>query len=133
MKTPKGISNGQIVFPDKVRFSKKLRREMTPEERILWAVVRNNQLDGIHFRRQQIILGYIVDFYCEAASLAIELDGGGHESSIEEDAVRDGALSEIGIKVIRIPNIQVREDLDGVLERLGREVRSRKKLTPDPT
>jgi very-short-patch-repair endonuclease len=65
-----------------------------------------------------------VDFYCEAASLAIELDGAGHQSQIEEDAARDRVLSEIGIKVIRIPNVQVRENLDGVIKRVGRQVRA---------
>ena len=95
---------------------------MTLEERMLWGAVRNNRLDGIHFRRQQIIAGYIADFYCEAASLVIELDGIGHEFTIEEDAFRDRVLSEFGIKVIRISNVEIRQNLDAIVRRIRRHV-----------
>ena len=98
---------------------------------MLWCSVRNNKLDGIHFRRQQIIRGYIVDFYCEAASLAIELDGKGHDSEVEADAARDRALSETGVKVVRIRNTQIREDLEGVVKRIGRLVKARIGKDPD--
>ena len=69
------ITSGQKVHPDKLAFAKRLRREMTPPERRLWKALRGNMLDGFHFRRQQVIEGYIADFYCDAAKLAIELDG----------------------------------------------------------
>src|SRR5258707_1243130 len=54
-------------------------RKMTPAERRLWKALRRNALDGLHFRRQQVIEGYIADFYCDAAKLAIELDGAVHQ------------------------------------------------------
>ncbi|MHB8778456.1 MAG: endonuclease domain-containing protein [Anaerolineales bacterium] len=50
------------------------RRDMTPAEKILWQELRANKL-GVHFRRQQVITGFIVDFYCHKAGLVIELDG----------------------------------------------------------
>src|SRR5258708_27853937 len=73
------ITSGQNVHPDKLEFAKQLRRKMTPAERRLWKALRRNALDGLHFRRQQVIEGYIADFYCDAAKLAIELDGAVHQ------------------------------------------------------
>jgi very-short-patch-repair endonuclease len=74
------ITSSQNVRPDKLALAKRLRREMTPSERRLWAALRRNAIDGFHFRRQQVIAGYIVDFYCDAAKLAIELDGSAHQA-----------------------------------------------------
>jgi very-short-patch-repair endonuclease len=53
---------------------------------------------GVHFRRQQIIAGFIVDFYCHKAGLVIELDGDIHDLQKEEDARREKVLSEIGLR-----------------------------------
>jgi very-short-patch-repair endonuclease len=64
---------------DQLDQAKALRRRMTPEERTLWHRLRTNKLDGLHFRRQHAIEGYVVDFYCSAAQLAIELDGPAHQ------------------------------------------------------
>ncbi|WP_422297146.1 endonuclease domain-containing protein [Candidatus Binatus sp.] len=57
------ITSGQNVPPDKLAFAKRLRPEMTPAERRLWEALRRNALDGFHFRRQQVIEGYVADFY----------------------------------------------------------------------
>jgi very-short-patch-repair endonuclease len=76
MSSSRKITSGQSVHSDKLAFAKRLRREMTPAERRLWKALRGNALDGFHFRRQQVIEGYVADFYCDAAKLAIELDGG---------------------------------------------------------
>ena len=73
------IIRGQNVRADKLSIAKRLRREMTPAERALWRALRRNALDGLHFRRQQVIEGFIVDFYCDAVKLAIEIDGKPHE------------------------------------------------------
>ena len=75
MTRSRKIVRGQNVEPENVSRAKQLRREMTPAERALWMLLRRNALDGFHFRRQQVIEGFIVDFYCDAAKLAIELDG----------------------------------------------------------
>jgi very-short-patch-repair endonuclease len=69
-----GIIPGQTVTKEKLERSRQLRREMTPAEKILWQELRGNKL-GVHFRRQQVIAGFIVDFYCHKAGLVIELDG----------------------------------------------------------
>lgn len=90
---------------------------MTPSEKILWEELRGNKL-GIHFRRQQVIAGYIVDFYCHKADLVIELDGRIHEKQKEEDANRDKVMNEMGLRVIRFRNDEVENDLVGVVGKI---------------
>lgn len=113
---PHNIVRGQKVNPDIVQRAQELRREMTPQEKILWQELRRNQLGGFHFRRQQIINRYIADFYCHVAALVLELDGEIHETQQERDAVRDMVIREYGIFVLRIPNREVDENLGGVLK-----------------
>jgi very-short-patch-repair endonuclease len=93
MARSRKIVRGQTVAPAKLTLAKRLRHEMTPAERALWIVLRRNGLDGFHFRRQQVIEGFIVDFYCDAAKLAIELDGSLHEEQWKYDESRDEAIS----------------------------------------
>ncbi len=116
MKTRREIVTGQRVTSHKLKFVRRLRNEMTEEEKRLWHHLRANRLDGIHFRRQQIIDGFIVDFYCHSVGLVIEVDGEVHESQVAYDAERDAILKARGLKVLRISNERVRIDLDGVLE-----------------
>ena len=68
--SPDQIITGQKVNPDKKELARKFRREMTPEEQILWRYLRNGAL-GFKFRRQQVIDGFIVDFNCHAVGLVI--------------------------------------------------------------
>jgi very-short-patch-repair endonuclease len=70
----KNIVTDQIVTKAKLERAKELRREMTPAEKLLWQEVRANKL-GVRFRRQQVIQGFIVDFYCHQAGLVVEVDG----------------------------------------------------------
>ena len=116
---PRLIVVGQKVKPSKRQRALELRNEMTPEERELWQHLRRNQLCGLHFRRQQIIRGFIVDFYCHSGRLAVELDGDVHEGQIDYDASRDDALAMQGIRVVRIKNEDVWQDLHGVLVRIA--------------
>ncbi|MBD2018344.1 DUF559 domain-containing protein [Microcoleus sp. FACHB-53] len=110
---------GQKVTPVKVQRAKELRRQMTQEEKILWQHLRANQLNGLHFRRQQIIDGFIADFYCHAARLVIEVDGEIHQQQVEYDAERDRILLARGLRLLRIQNEQVRQNLDQVLARIS--------------
>ncbi len=96
------IVHGQPVGPEKIQFAKLLRRTMTRPERMLWNAIRRSQRNGLHFRRQQIAGDFILDFYCDAARLAIELDGTSHDLSGERDESRDGELARMGIAVVRI-------------------------------
>ncbi|MCL6752086.1 endonuclease domain-containing protein [Nostoc sp. CCCryo 231-06] len=103
----------------KVQRAKELRQQMTPEEKILWQHLRANRLNGLHFRRQQIINGFIADFYCHATALVIEVDGKIHEQQAEYDAERGKVLSARGLRLLRIKNEEVRHELDKVLMRIS--------------
>ena len=111
------ITSGQKVHPDKLAFAKQLRREMTPAERRLWMALSRNALDGFHFRRQQVIEGYIADFYCDAAKLVIELDGGVHQEQWRYGELRDKAISDLGTRVLRISN-EAMLDIESVVEHI---------------
>ncbi|QFP75797.1 endonuclease domain-containing protein [Deinococcus sp. AJ005] len=93
-----------------------LRRNMTPEERLLWRQLRSAQL-GVSFRRQEVIGRYVVDFVCYPARLIVELDGSQHLNS-ETDRVRDTALQADGFHILRFWNNEVKSNLNGVLERI---------------
>ncbi|HEY9831751.1 MAG TPA: endonuclease domain-containing protein [Stenomitos sp.] len=110
---------GQKVTPVKIQRAKELRRQMTQEEKILWQHLRANRLNGLHFRRQQIIDGFITDFYCHAARLIIEVDGEIHQQQAEYDAERDRILFARGLRLLRIQNQEVRQNLDRVLARIS--------------
>jgi very-short-patch-repair endonuclease len=94
-----------------------LRNNPTQAEVILWQALRKGQLHNRKFRRQQSIENYIVDFYCPAEKLIIELDGSPHAlaSVGEADAKRDARLREMGFKVLRIENKYVLDNLPGIL------------------
>ena len=115
----KNIIPGQRVTKEKLHRARELRREMTPAEKILWQELRGGKL-GVHFRRQQVIAGFIVDFYCHQAELVIEVDGCIHEEEIqrENDVLRDRTLSELGLRIVRVGNKDVLKNLKQVIERI---------------
>ena len=113
---PRNIVIGQTVTSEKVRRAKELRSEQTEAEDVLWQALRGNRLDGVHFRRQQIIRGLIVDLYCNKAGWVIEVDGPVHQKLAEQDAERDNVLRAVGLRVIRFSGQQVSEDLPSVLQ-----------------
>lgn len=110
----KNIIPGQRVAKEKLERARELRRDMTPAEKILWQELRANKL-GVHFRRQQVIQGFIVDFYCHRATLVIEVDGDIHDLRKEEDARRENALTELGLKILRFRNDEILKELSTVL------------------
>ena len=87
---------------------------MTPAEAQLWQRLKAGRLEGFHFRRQQVIDEYIVDFYCHAASLVVELDGSGHLVQEEYDQERDNCLRSRGLRVLRFLNTEVEKDMEAV-------------------
>lgn len=96
--------------------AKQLRREMTPAEAILWRELRAKRFSGFKFRRQQPIAGFIVDFFCSAAKLIVELDGETHVGREVPDATRQVKLESLGYRVARFLNSDVYDDLEMVLE-----------------
>jgi very-short-patch-repair endonuclease len=117
----KNIIPGQRVTKEKLQRAKELRSDMTPAEKILWEELRANKL-GVHFRRQQIIAGFIVDFYCHKAALVIEVDGDIHDLQQDEDARREMVLSEMGLRVVRFRNNEVLRRLPVVVRKIKESV-----------
>lgn len=121
----RNIVIGQKVQGEIVELAKSFRHQMTPEEKILWQHLRANRLGGFHFRRQQVIDGYIVDLYCHAASLVVEVDSAVHKQQIERDVERDNKLSARGLCILRFKNEQVRNELGSVLAHILATCRER--------
>ena len=94
-----------------------LRRNETIAEKLLWEKLRNNQLEGLKFRRQHPVNIYIADFYCHKFKLIIELDGDYHnqEEQKQKDEVRTEVLRLNGLKIIRFKNEEVEQDINQVL------------------
>ena len=112
----------------KTKLRKKLRNSATAVEAILWTHLKGRQLLGKKFRRQAGISRYIVDFYCPECRLVVELDGDGHYSpTIDEyEEERTKYLESQGLKVIRFENLEIYDNIEGVLEEIqGNLVRAR--------
>jgi very-short-patch-repair endonuclease len=113
------VVRGQKVAKAKLERAKLFRRDMTPAERLLWARLRRSQLRGLHFRRQQVIDGFIVDFYCTTAGLVVEVDGPVHDTQPEYDAERGAILTAHGIRILRVSNEDVQQRVEAVLVRIA--------------
>jgi very-short-patch-repair endonuclease len=98
--------------------ARELRKNMTDAERLLWSKIRRKQVRGYQFYRQRTIGNYIVDFYCPRAKLVIEVDRGQHYSQegVEFDKLRDKKLANLGSRVLRLSNMDVLQNIDGVME-----------------
>jgi very-short-patch-repair endonuclease len=105
---------------ERVGLARRLRRRQTDAERALWMKLRDRQLEGVKFRRQQPIDPYVVDFASLERNLIIEIDGGQHnEGKLKErDEERTTRLRERGYLVMRFWNNEVLTNLEGVLEKI---------------
>lgn len=114
---------------------KQLRNNLTSAEATLWRFLKGKQLDGRRFRRQFSVENYILDFYCPAEKLAVELDGADHYTTagFEYDEERTKFLNAQGIKVIRFENIEVFQALESVLEEIKSNFTSPPVGTPPKT
>ena len=104
--------------------AKKLRANATPHERTLWRALKDLPIEGSHFRRQAPIGPYIVDFFCPAKRLILEIDGGHHNEDdvAKRDLERQNWLESEGYRVIRFWNSEIAGDLTAVLERIYLEL-----------
>jgi very-short-patch-repair endonuclease len=107
--------------------ARELRKQDTSAEAKLWQALRNRNLGGWKFRRQEEVAGYIVDFISPAAKLVIEVDGATHSTDRElaRDAHRTRELERCGLHVIRFTNHEIYTNLDGVLETILAELEHR--------
>ena len=102
------------------KIARTLRKNETEAEQIVWSWLRNRQVNGLKFRRQQPIGDYVVDFVCLDKLLIVEIDGGNHntDKSIEKDEIRTKWLEARGYKVVRFWNSDVLDNPDGVFDTL---------------
>jgi very-short-patch-repair endonuclease len=100
------------------QYAYRSREAPTPAEEKLWNALKGKQLGGYKFRRQHPVSHYILDFYCHAAKLAIEVDGGYHlsEEQKQYDTRRTADLLDLGVREIRFTNDQIIHNLEKVLE-----------------
>jgi very-short-patch-repair endonuclease len=97
--------------------ARSLRLNMSLPERMLWQALRKKQ-SGLRFRRQHPAGPYVLDFYCDAAKLCVEVDGGQHNFSVGRDAARDRWLERQGVRTMRVAARDVFENLEGVIEQI---------------
>jgi very-short-patch-repair endonuclease len=112
------ITNGQPVDESKKKLARQMRRAPTPSEHLAWSLLRGRQILGFKFRRQQVILGFIVDFFCAEEKLVLEVDGSCHEplAAQQIDEERTAILARMQLKVVRIKNEELsKEALEAVL------------------
>jgi len=98
------------------QFAKRLRRNQTDAERLMWFRLRDRRLAGWKFKRQAPIDRFVIDFFCADGKIIVEIDGGQHDEDRERDASRTAALEAMGYIVLRFWNSDVIRNTDGVLE-----------------
>jgi very-short-patch-repair endonuclease len=111
--------------------AREFRKEPTPSENIFWQALRGRKLEGRKFKRQQPIGAFIVDFFCGAERLIVEVDGGVHESQQNADQQRQELLESLGLRVVRVASELVETDLDAALA-VVRQAFGPHPLTPSP-
>ena len=106
--------------------ARELRLQPTPAERHAWTLLRNRGILGLKFRRQHVLHGFIVDFYCPSEGIVIELEGNVHDTEVQRDydRARAGLLEAAGYRVIRLRNRDVSRDRLETVLREALETRS---------
>jgi len=117
-------------LPTKTRqHARELRQRGTDAERELWYHLRDGRLNGMKFRRQHPIPPYVVDFYCDAHKLVVELDGAQHNEGVDRE--RSRFLAAQGLKILRYWDNEVLQQADAVLAAIV-DVAENRTLTPTP-
>ncbi len=91
-----------------------MRRNPSEPEKRLWRVLSHSQIEGLKFRRQEVVGSFIADFMCPGRSLIVEVDGDTHDEG--KDRLRDDALGQMGFFVLRVTNADVMTNIEGVVE-----------------
>lgn len=107
-----------MSYQQKLFLAKQFRKQQTKTEQIIWRELRRKKLMGLKFKRQYVTLGYIIDFYCPKLKLAIEIDGGIHNSKKELDRLREKIIKARNIKFIRFSNQEIKTNLGLVIRKL---------------
>lgn len=107
----------------KTEFARHLRKESTPEEKIVWEMLRNRKYRNLKFRRQHVLEGFVVDFYCHEFRVAIELDGKVHLKQKEYDELRQEIIESKSIAIIRITNEELLRNRDIVYKKIDEAIK----------
>ncbi|MEM6907130.1 MAG: DUF559 domain-containing protein [Pseudomonadota bacterium] len=113
--------------------AKEMRKRMPEPERRMWHQLRAERFQGIKFRRQKVIGRYIADFASNSPKLIVEIDGDSHSGQEHYDDERTQYFEDQGYKVIRFPNSNVMDNMDGVLARLSELIAEMLACPPPPT
>ena len=107
--------------------AKDLRAFATWAEKLMWSWLRNRRLGGYKFRRQHPFGECVLDFFCDEAMLALEIDGSqhGHPDEQQRDLARTKFLEQCGVKVLRFWNSQLKRDGEMIREKIFRELQAR--------
>jgi len=108
----------------KKKFARILRKDETRSENILWEFLRNRKFMDLKFRRQHVIEGFVVDFYCHELRIGIEVDGSIHAKRKEYDKIRQEIIESKGIRIIRIANKEVTKNKTATLLNLKKIIES---------
>jgi very-short-patch-repair endonuclease len=126
-RPPRVIRHADIDS-NKLRLARRFRQAPTDAKAAVWQILRDRAIFGLKFRRQQLVAGFVVDFYCPSQRLVLELDGGVHDDPDrrERDRLRTEALRQLSIRVLRVLNHDVHEHaLRDLLEPFARPARAR--------
>jgi methionine--tRNA ligase beta chain len=135
---PKGHSTHKPALPKElIELARTLRAQQTDAEQLIWGLLRDRRMHDAKFRRQHPVevcgKRFVLDFYCEEAKLAVELDGGQHIEREEKDAVRTNALEQQGIAVVRFWDNDVLKEPESVLEAIWLQLEERLPMTQQPS
>ncbi|MGB5893179.1 MAG: endonuclease domain-containing protein [Ignavibacteriaceae bacterium] len=106
--------------PKLKEYARKLRKNSTYTEIMLWNYLKGKQMKCFDFDRQRPIDNYIVDFYCKDIQLAIEVDGESHYGNLKADKRRERRLNKLGVTVLRFDDMEIVYELDEVLKKIER-------------
>lgn len=104
--------------PKLIPLARKLRKDSTLSEVLLWNELKSSKIHGFQFLRQKPIGEYIVDFYCGKLKLVIEIDGESHRYKLTQDVERQEWLEKLGLTVLRFDDLEVKKDMKEVLDSL---------------
>ena len=106
----------------KKRFARALRKRETKAEKVVWELIRDRKFMNLKFRRQHVIEGFVLDFYCHELKLGIEIDGSVHLKRKDYDQLRQEIIESEGINVIRVKNREIAQNKRVVLDRIREAV-----------
>jgi len=125
-----GVIRLQRLSDGKLRQARALRANMTEAETILWERLRRKGILNVKFRRQQVIEGFIVDFYCESVKLVIEVDGSVHDTEDQKavDEHRRKVFQACGLKELRFANREIVGDIETVVQLIRMSIEGKDKI-----